>query len=172
MTADEILYIFDQCHTDKGSGHCYHGIYAAIPSNINSIFEIGVDNGGSIDSWLNIFPQAHVYGIDIKLPKVKGHERVTLIHSDICDFDPASYPKFDVIVDDGSHIVSDVLLAWDKLKSHFTSTYIIEDVVQIDPLVSHISKSLKSMPGTWSLEVIQTGNRYPDDRVIRITNGI
>ena len=171
MTPEQVLWLFDECHTDKGSGHGYHTVYADILPDIQSVFEIGVCGGASMQAWLNLFPTAKVYGIDISMPKLIEHERLTLIHQDILEFDPSGYPNFDLIIDDGSHITSDILAAWDKLKSKFNHFYIIEDVTltAAPDLIGHLSKSLKSLPGTWQLEVIQTGTRYPDDRVIRIT---
>ena len=170
ILSQQILETFDRNGTDKGSPHGYSDIYAAIPSDITSLLEIGVWEGASLKSWLEIFPQAHIHGIDLRLANI-SNPRITQIHSDICDLDVVNYPKWDVIIDDGSHIVSDVLLAWDKLRHRWNKAYIIEDVLNPDPITNYIAKTIKAdnIKGCWSIEVINTGVKNPDDRVIRIS---
>jgi len=50
------------------------------------IFEIGVDTGISIQAWLDYFPSAHIYGMDIAFPDAlkftDTQNRVTLIKGD------------------------------------------------------------------------------------------
>ena len=96
--------------------------------NINNILEIGVFKGDSIKAWLEFFPNATIYGIDIfkrvrpQDIKVLNDDRVKWLKSDstniaVRDQIKKEWPRirFDIIIDDGSHKQSDQL----KALNHF-----------------------------------------------------
>jgi O-antigen biosynthesis protein len=138
--AKEIYDIFQRHGTDKSSLG-YAPIYARIdPQSIRSVLEIGVFHGYSIASWLEIFPQADIWGIDISLtnvpPELKTNPRVSLIEKNVLNIDFSYIPekwiqKFDLIVDDASHKVEEQLATWIKFFPMLRENgwYIIEDIL-------------------------------------------
>ena len=78
--------------------------------------EIGVREGGSIKLWLEYFPEAFVYGIELDTECVYWNlldpftRRFVIKFADAYDRQTAeSYgnKRFDVIIDDGSHTLDD-----------------------------------------------------------------
>ena len=53
--------------TDKVTYHEYHEIYdfflKSLYSKKGSILEIGIDSGKSLNMWLELFPNAFIYGM-------------------------------------------------------------------------------------------------------------
>lgn len=147
MSWDEIA----QAHvTDKASigprgglGHGYMGHYERILSKreIHSVLEIGVQSGGSLAVWAEVFPSANVLGIDIdpdcaQIPgpfdivigdagdrEAMGEERLLLR--------PYPYDTFDLIIDDGSHALRDTAANMDVWAPRLApgGVYVVEDVV-------------------------------------------
>lgn len=120
---------FKKAGTDKNpESHDYARAYARIPEDIQSVLEIGVSGGESLLAWLEIFPVAQIYGIDKQEEpeRIKGLFRVTFIHTDIVEYEPGK-AEFDLVVDDGSHHVDDILAGWKKLYLR-CKYYAIEDV--------------------------------------------
>lgn len=116
----QLANLFNKYQTDKASKHRYHTVYGPelerfIDKPIN-ILEIGVFKGASTRAWLDYFPQASIYCIDV-FTRVKPEEisvlqdpRVKWIIGDSTNVDIASkirlaWPRvrFDVIIDDGLH---------------------------------------------------------------------
>lgn len=114
--------IFDKHKCDKGSDkHYYDRCYEAefehmreLPLNI---LEIGVLKGASIASWVEYFPNATIYCMDIfeRVPVSKvdilNHPRVKWLNADSTADDCSDKIKaefgedikFDIIIDDGAH---------------------------------------------------------------------
>ncbi len=101
-----------------------------------TLLEIGVQNGGSLETWKDFLPKgSDIYGMDIdeKCTKIPFSDGVTFCLGSASDEKMIekyfSDKNFDVIVDDGSHVSSDVIksfeLLWDKL--NFGGIYIVED---------------------------------------------
>lgn len=96
--------------TDKF--HHYMEVYgnyinALVDQEIN-ILEVGVRDGESVRLWKSFFKKANIVGIDIN-PSCKKHEedRIKVIIGDQNKketFDEISNMKFDIIIDDGSHV--------------------------------------------------------------------
>ena len=81
-----------------------------------NILEIGVDNGDSLRVWSEYFTQASICGIDI-VKKDFTIPRVNILCGD--QTDPKflnsiikEYKKFDIIIDDGSHISKDIIFTF------------------------------------------------------------
>lgn len=111
------------------------------------ILEIGVRSGGSLLCWKTVFPQAEIHGFDVN-PDCKSHEEFGFnIH--IGDqSDKKRWEEFnknvkglDIIIDDGSHIYSDIVTTFDMLfpKMNPGGVYFIEDVDSIETY-THFSK--------------------------------
>lgn len=104
-----------------------------------NLLEIGICNGGSLKTWLAIFPNAYVYGVDVVNNVRWTHERCT-IH--VCDqfsdrlatlFPPES---LDVVIDDGSHVFHHQTKAreslWPALKPG--GWYFVEDIIDLNDI--------------------------------------
>jgi len=108
------------------------------------LLEIGVNKGASIKLWLAYFPNASVYGVDIKEFK----NEADLPHTDRFRFfsgnqsDPTlwnvlfghlPYPLLDIIIDDGCHFSGPIHVAfeclWPRVKPG--GYYIIEDISEV-----------------------------------------
>jgi len=128
--------------SDKGASHDYNDYYDVMlapyvrKGRVN-VLEFGVKIGGSLMLWRELFhPQARIYGVDIDtdVPMFEKDPRIKVL-AGVSSMDPDlprrfSGTKFDVIVDDGSHLARHqamtLQLYWATLKS--AGVYIIEDV--------------------------------------------
>jgi SAM-dependent methyltransferase len=112
--------LFDKYQCDKSSKHSYHTVYErefeSIQNDPIHFLEIGVFKGQSLQAWLDYFPNATFYGIDIFTrvdPKdiaVLQNKRVKWVRADstktnIRDLIETVWSgvEFDVILDDGLH---------------------------------------------------------------------
>lgn len=136
--------------TDKTPeiGHSYAPIYDKILGELNPrhILEIGIgykglmeryvsqyQAGASLRVWRDYFPEAQIYGIDNHSEAMLNERRITTLIGDSTDekwVGALKLPKFDFIIDDGSHEHRDQLktamLFMSKLK--VGGLYFIEDV--------------------------------------------
>ena len=120
----------------------YFPIYDKIFANNNidrlskyTILEIGVSLGCGLRALKKHFPNSLIVGLDI-LPNCKQYEEENIeiiIGSQIdrrIHFELNKY-KFDIIIDDGSHLNNDVYYTFEKLFPSLninTGLYIIEDI--------------------------------------------
>lgn len=112
--------------TDKNRGRhnfmeLYSQIFAPHRKSATTMFEIGVNRGGSIRGWHEYFKNAKIYGCDIRQRgNVSGCERATLVQLDqsskdsLLDF-ANKYGPFDIGIDDGSHVWSHQILTFETL---------------------------------------------------------
>ncbi|MBD9642457.1 class I SAM-dependent methyltransferase [Pantoea sp. PNT02] len=96
----------------------YDELFFERRSNVSSFLEIGVQNGGSLEIWSKYFSSAqHLVGCDINpdcaklnydnpsIEVVIGNSSTVEIKEKILSISSA----FDVIIDDGSHVSSDII---------------------------------------------------------------
>lgn len=153
----ELTKIANKYQTDKGDQasshpeskqvmppHHYSRHYAKLFSKIKdhplNLLEIGLNvpnriDCASIQMWLDYFPKAMIYGVDIK-PSFFPHKRVQIYQGDQgnkafwIDFIAKVKEPFDIIIDDGSHYSihqqETLGLLFPKLKAG--GFYIIEDI--------------------------------------------
>lgn len=98
--------------TDKlqhGFIDVYENEFAPLKDVALNILEIGIWNGSSLLMWRDYFPNANIYAIDIDDKSFLNSERITTA---ICDQGNTEalwnvFPgvEFDIIIDDGSHIM-------------------------------------------------------------------
>jgi hypothetical protein len=99
-------------------------------SNIN-LLEIGVQNGGSLETWARYFWKAEkIVGIDIdpKCADLKFDDsRIEVIVGDAKTTQIDS--TFDIIIDDGSHQAADIIANWNHWwpKLNDGGVYVVED---------------------------------------------
>ena len=142
MKISEILATYS---TDKVNGHCYGDFYDDLFSKYDreaplNILEIGTQKGGSLCAWQDYFPNATITGLDIVdvvKPEYK-REGINYITCDVKDY--ATGQSFDIIIDDGSHFLEDVLIAVKKFKLNKGGVMVVEDVQAPDTWVAEISK--------------------------------
>jgi hypothetical protein len=126
ITTPTLTQLYDAHHgkvSDKWSSYLtlYEDELNRIRPNVRSMLEIGVQNGGSLDIWARYFATAdHVVGCDINPACAKlsyDDPRVTVIVGDATqphtrDQLASITPSFDLIIEDGSHIPREVILAF------------------------------------------------------------
>ena len=93
--------------------------------------EIGIANGCSLKAWSYYYPNSKITGIDINSNCAllcEDNDKINIIISDVLEYDFDE--KYDVIIDDGSHIPRDMIASFNKLWNNVKSGgyYIIEDM--------------------------------------------
>lgn len=102
-----------------------------------TMIEIGVSEGGSLQMWERYLgPMATIIGVDID-PNCKKHEEGN-IHVRIGDQGNEEFMKDiidefgmpDIVIDDGSHVMKDVLASFNNLYSELSKNgvYLVEDM--------------------------------------------
>lgn len=132
MAKGELIKIGLKHNTDKAFFHNYLDFYEEhLPDRDfdGRLLEIGVMKGASLRMWREYYPKAEIVGIDIRPPL--SIEGVTVLELDGTDEEQVnSLGKFDIILDDGSHMTADqqksLKILWKQLnKGGF---YIMEDM--------------------------------------------
>jgi len=146
----------------KPHDYCRHleRFFAPMREIAISILEIGVGGGESIRTWLEYFPKAEVYGVDLNHstnewndPKSSPTVRYKFIPGDQSNavfwksFINMHGGNWDIVIDDGSHIAHPTVVTYEHLWPHLNKggIYEIED--------------LNVMPGLWPM-------------LVAITNGV
>ena len=168
--------LIDNDRTDKNTVHSYLKVYTDLfcsRKNAKNVLEVGIACGGSIKLWHDYFTNATVYGLDIRhssqvWDELKTLSRVKLLTS-INAYDADTFPfsekKFDIIIDDGSHKMED-MISFIKLYSECIADggiLIIEDIPSIywiDVLKQNVPDVLKPYVKVYNL--IDTKNRFDD----------
>jgi demethylmacrocin O-methyltransferase len=130
-------------YTDKGSNaHNYTEIYAEYFAPVRTLplkfLEIGVGGGSSAQVWDTYFPNAEIHFIDVE-PTVLNQKKPERIQYHVVDQADAPGLKafvnkvggdFDVILDDGGHLMHQQIISFQTLFPHVRSggLYIIEDL--------------------------------------------
>ena len=125
--------------SDKLKNHGYQRVYPWFLSHFKelpiNLLEIGVADSESIELWKNYFENVNLFVIDI-LPIEINDKNVKFFQVDqskeneLEQFAMNVNAKFDIIIDDGSHVPDHQLLTlktlWNNLKQG--GVYIIEDI--------------------------------------------
>lgn len=139
----------------------YYKHLAEYKEKFSNVLEIGIGNnelmvplcgkdyiiGASLKAWKEFFPKANIYGVDIVEDVIFFEERISCFYTDQSSQEEldktiseirkyARDPKmrFDMIIDDGSHIVEHMLLTFESLGEYLMpgGIYIIEDIQKKD----------------------------------------
>lgn len=123
--------------TDKASSkHNYLVIYEKYfekycRQNI-TVSEIGIFKGVSLKTWKEYFPHAQIIGLDIANKKMYEEDRIkTIKGNQNSEQDLVKIPHSDIIIDDGSHQIPDMVKSFTYLYTHRLKSngiYIIEDL--------------------------------------------
>lgn len=166
----ELLDIFNKYGCDKGKKHRYDLMYTELfeskrSSELN-ILEIGIFRGESISSWIEYFPKATIYGVDIftRVPpenvSILTNPRVKWVKCNSMNANIASKiwadVKFDFIIDDGLHTPLANKLTFEAWSPKLapTGTYIIEDIFPLDIMTPEEKNNpwILSKPEDYSLQ--------------------
>ena len=103
------------------------------------MLEIGIQNGGSLEIWSKYFPDAHaLVGCDINPDCAKltyDDSRIKVVvgdaNTDVAEADILHHsPRFDLIIDDGSHTSGDIIKSFARYFRHLNhgGMYVAEDL--------------------------------------------
>jgi cephalosporin hydroxylase len=152
--------ILNKHKSDKSRKHHYDLIYEKDFCNIRNnkirICEIGILGGSSLKTWLEYFPNAEIYAVDIidkNAVEILNHPRIKYLKHDSTDKNIVKEIQkwkvdFDIIIEDGLHtpIANQRTFEnfWPFLKDK--GTYYIEDFFPLD-IMTDLDYSSKS--GKW-----------------------
>jgi len=131
--------------TDKGNDHhtfegvsyldVYSHYFDPIRDRVTQVLELGVLRGQSLKMWRDYFPSAEVWGVDINPTAVADYgPRIHVVTGSQIDRDAlasaAPGQLFDVVVDDGSHLVDHILQSFELLWPRVApgGYYVVEDL--------------------------------------------
>jgi len=127
--------------------------------DVRGVLEIGVAGGESMRMWCELFPNARIVGVDIDPRSIGRHGSRAIVEIiDQTDEEKMAdlvsrYPAFDLIVDDGSHLIPDSISTLESLWPALASggVYVAEDLYcnQFDETVK-LPESWRSMTGIWN----------------------
>lgn len=171
---------YDNNHTTDKYGtsndtHTYLDVYDKIFKRFQkhpiNLLEIGIYKGDSLNLWSEYFdPSSHIYGLDSDMNqgKVNLRENISLIEKDAysketVDFLKNNYPKFDIIIDDGGHVVETQIFF---IKNYFeilsdNGILIIEDAMCWEhDKYKFLTDILKEVPNKYKLYTYYNDRRY------------
>ena len=147
--------------TDKNTHqHSYGETYQEIFDHFNrhamlNILEFGVCGGASLEAWTRYFPNANVYGVDLQDSRMEcyQHNGAIFVLSDMMDAclpgkPPFANVEFDIIIDDASHLVSDIRSVYTRWRGRLKvgGFFVIEDIgfegQDVKPYVDLVEKEL------------------------------
>jgi len=147
-------YGSDKVPRGKERGHSYGPFYDELFShNPTDILEVGVHFGYSVSAWCEAFLEARIVGIDID-PIFKGKEPKNFYYLKFdvknCNFAPLV--KFDIIIDDGSHLKEDQMWVIENLSKHLKENgkLVIEDI----QVYEYLEDFKKVVPKGFKMEVV------------------
>ena len=119
---------------DYGFLDIYENYFKNLKEKKLNILEIGVDKGDSLRLWREYFTNANICGLDID-KKDFSIEGVEIYQGDqndkfLINEIAKKHGKFDIIIDDGSHISRHIINSFNHLFDHLSSNglYIVEDL--------------------------------------------
>lgn len=131
----KISEILSKYNTDKITHHRYGDAYDFLFNKFNrednlNILEIGTQKGGTLLAWKEYFPNADITGVDV-VDVVPDEYRVDTVKRVIADIkDYRDDRKFDIVIDDGSHYLADMVYVISRymVKLNNNGILIIEDI--------------------------------------------
>lgn len=162
-----LLKCFNKHNSDKGRKHNYQLIYEPVLEEVRhqpiNFLEIGTFKGASIEAWIDYFPNATIYTMDIfkrvneSELEILNHDRVKWMKVNSTDKDLPERIKeewgdvtFDYVIDDGSHLLKDQRDTFSNIYPLVSDggTYWIEDVFEMSKLT--FMECQTRYPGWWS----------------------
>jgi hypothetical protein len=152
-------------------------------NNINVPSNMGVNGrpGASLYGWAEFFPNSFIYGADIDKGILFQNERIKTYYCDQTNPDvirnmwdePELQQKFDIIIDDGLHLVHSNKCFFENSihKLNSGGIYIIEDVQdECLNIFNNIINEWKSIYTSYTFRIIklETSFNLPDNNIIFI----
>lgn len=130
--------------------------------------------GASLRAWRDYFLNANIFGLDIEKTVLFSEDRIKCFYTDQSNAEELhksineikintndSNLKFDLIIDDGSHIPVHMINSFNTLKEYLNinGIYIIEDILRSDlKLFCNLSDSdnfklIKTYSGKWDQDI-------------------
>lgn len=191
--ADELLRLFDQHRSDKGSIHQYHHVYGHVlsrPEAVHAVFEIGLGTnhedvvstmgrhgqpGASLRAFRDFLPHAAIHGADVDRRILFEEERIRTHFIDQTDLDSIGALsaqldiEFDLIIDDGLHApnanIAALLFGLPKLRRG--GTMVVEDILPVHfPVWQVIAALLPRQVYACSLAVANGGCLFVAQRKV------
>ncbi len=150
LTKLAIKYGTDKCPPYQSFTPYYSKLFKGM--NVKSLLEIGIGYpgtmvhikdykiGASLRMWRDYFPNATIWGADIRPETMIVDDRIGTVLCDQSNEESLlnmikAIGKQDVIIDDGSHQTTHQILSA-KVLIPYTKLYIIEDVKEPDKIVA------------------------------------
>lgn len=129
-------YGTDKKPSDHGYTPFYENYLSEIRLVVQSMLEVGVNDGRSLKMWEDYFPNATIYGVDINTVNPAFEHRGSTQTYQMCQSEKEklketfSEKRLEVIVDDASHDCSKTLETFDALFPLLVNGgyYFIEDM--------------------------------------------
>ncbi len=119
---------------DYGFLDIYENYFENLRDKKLNILEIGVDKGDSLRLWREYFINSNICGLDIDKKNFEI-QNVEIYQGDqndkkLLDTIAKKYGKFDIIIDDGSHVSNHIINSFNHLFDHLSQDgiYIVEDL--------------------------------------------
>lgn len=142
----------DVGHGDKGGTHSYIPEYERLLAPYRkgcTFMEIGLAHGLSLAMWREYMPEAILIGVDVAIVFDADPHRKTgtwVVEGDATTAHPLDClpdnTRFDVVIDDGSHITSDQVKTFNLLKPKMAAggIYVIEDILNLEAARPELEK--------------------------------
>ena len=134
LSLKEIGLKYPTNKNDYGFLDIYEKYFKNLREKKLNILEIGVDKGDSLRLWKEYFFNSNICGIDIDkkdfiIEDVKiyqGNQNDKMLLDKIAQ----KHGKFDIIIDDGSHVSKHIINSFNYLFDHLSKNgiYIVEDL--------------------------------------------
>lgn len=150
-------YNHEPCHGTHEYTPVYFDLLQTQRMLVQSVLEIGVNKGCSLRMWEEFFPNAQIIGLDIEPSTLfTTTTRIQTIQANQSNphslrnalqrarhwrnFDTIT--RYDVIIDDGSHAMTDQVVSLNALASLLTDigVYIIEDIPHDPTWIEYLRK--------------------------------
>lgn len=141
-------------------------------------FNVMGSEAGSIKGWAEYLPHAHIWAADIDPSCLYQTDRVTTYTTDTRNIPQFQNDfvrlgvTFDVVIDDGSHLLADQLTFVDTLAPWVKSVMVVEDVdlAHIDVVFARVQEKLP----TWKCFIARfphpKGYRHADPTIMSKNN--
>ena len=133
MSLKEIGKKYPTNKNDYGFLDIYEKYFEPLREKKLNILEIGVDKGDSLRLWKEYFFNSKICGLDIEkdfnindVEIYQGDQNDKALLNKIVN----KYGKFDIIIDDGSHVSKHIINSFNYLFEHlsYNGLYIVEDL--------------------------------------------
>jgi cephalosporin hydroxylase len=161
----------------------YHEMFKGVREEVRHVLEIGINAGSSLRMWKAYFPKAQIVGLDSdakclvhNAPRIKclaaDQGSRDSLYAALAQLDP-DLPKFDLIVDDGSHERNHQITSLKTLLPFLANHgyYVIEDLGTA-PMVPEFYNGeavIRPLDGASLIDAVPIGYSW---EFIKVTGGL